>query len=351
MNKGSYSKKVERKEPLASMQIEELRILDDATWYAAQERLGKLAGNAGRFASDGDRKSRPRILNGLLICAEHGIPLYVNGSYGQYMTCSACLDAEEPALFSFLPRQLALELICEKLAELIQSCDTLVPQILEKCRHYVASAQQPDADQIDSLRRNTQRLTEQIAFILEAPGETEQDRLENRQRLAQLRSDRAALQKHAAEIETAVENPATVPTEEEVRQMMAELTTLLKTDMLSDDPAEAAALRDIIVNLTGGRILLTQQGERKQNQGWLRAAFEVRWPKMLLPKLGFPHADCGEAIQVEVDIKRPEFDETAMRRAKELYDEGLQYQEIAKSLDCHPSRVRRLLTAWGERLS
>jgi hypothetical protein len=37
MNKSSYSRKVEREESLANMQIEELRILDDATWYAAQE--------------------------------------------------------------------------------------------------------------------------------------------------------------------------------------------------------------------------------------------------------------------------------------------------------------------------
>ncbi|MCC6126086.1 MAG: hypothetical protein IT426_14085 [Pirellulales bacterium] len=175
------------------------------------------------------------------------------------------------------------------------------------------------------------------------------DRLENRQRLARLQSERAGLQRQAAEIAAAAENPAAIPSEAEVRQMIADLATPLKAAVHADDPAETAALRAIIVNLTGGRILLTQQGARKQGEGWLRASFEVELPNALLRKLGYPHDDSGETLKVEIDIQRTTTDEDLMQRAKELYDRGLQYQEIAQHLSCPAKRVRELLKAWGDR--
>ena len=80
--KKSYSRQVPREAPLREITIEELRIIDDVTWAKAQERLHDLQQNAGRHPKDGDRKSRPRVLNRLLFCEKHQKPLYVGGSHG-----------------------------------------------------------------------------------------------------------------------------------------------------------------------------------------------------------------------------------------------------------------------------
>jgi transposase len=191
-------------------------------------------------------------------------------------------------------------------------------------------------------------LTNQIAFILDAPGESDQDRNENRQRLVQLRTERALHQKRIAEIEDAAQRPTETPTLEEVQMMIADLGTRLKTAAHSSDPAELAALREIIVNMTGGRILLTQQGLRKKNNGWLRASFDVRPPSSLLPHPALLGDDLGEAIHVEIDLKRRSNRELQMEKVKKLYDLGRMNIEIAEELGMDRKRVTLLLRAWAE---
>ncbi|MBL8798489.1 MAG: recombinase family protein [Planctomycetia bacterium] len=79
-----YTRQVKRPEPLRQVQIEELRIVPDELWYAVQKRLAEEQRlNAGRKPKDGDRQSRPRLLNGLFFCPEHGRPLLVGGAHGK----------------------------------------------------------------------------------------------------------------------------------------------------------------------------------------------------------------------------------------------------------------------------
>ena len=60
-----YARPVLRAEPLRQRQFEELRIVSDELWFTVQQRLAEEQHrHAGRQPKDGDRASRPRLLNG-----------------------------------------------------------------------------------------------------------------------------------------------------------------------------------------------------------------------------------------------------------------------------------------------
>ena len=302
VNKPGYSRQVERDEPLAGVQIDSLRIIDDPTWFKTQERLAQLAQNAGRHPADGDRQSRPRVLNRQIICQKHQRPLYVHGAYGKYMSCKACREEAEPDLYSLLPRRLALDLICDRSGDLIQSDGPLVEQALEAFGRHLAAMTQPEPGQAEVVQRDIERLTSQINFILDAPGDTDQDQRENRERLTKLRSDRAAKQKLLAEIEEAAQHPSDLPDSTEVLAQAQQIKATLLEAAHSDDPAELAALGDILRDLTGGQIVASQQGEKERGKGWVRLTFQVNVLGLLGRRCGFPEVQ-GEAITVEIDVK------------------------------------------------
>ncbi|MCA9052022.1 MAG: recombinase family protein [Planctomycetaceae bacterium] len=71
LNKKSYRRQIQRDAPLRELHVPELRIIDDVLWAEAQEKLTTLGANGGRRTVDGVRKTRPRILNGMLKCKQH----------------------------------------------------------------------------------------------------------------------------------------------------------------------------------------------------------------------------------------------------------------------------------------
>ena len=101
LNEKDYSRKVRRPEPLNEAQIEELRIVTDELWFAAQKRLAENPHSRGRRPKDGDRRSRPKLLNGFFWCPEHNRQLIVYGEFGHYMICPVChrLKSTDRAVF------------------------------------------------------------------------------------------------------------------------------------------------------------------------------------------------------------------------------------------------------------
>lgn len=346
-NKKNYLFKVDRDEPLAEVHNESLRIIDDSCWFAAQQRLEEIGRNAGRKPRDGDRRSRPRVLNGLVFCPKHG-PLEVGAGFGKYMKCRACYESPDPEIYSLLPRRLLLVLLCRRLAEMIRDNRELVQEVVEQCQHYVQAETQPDPGRIAKLRRDIDRLTTNITFILEVPGNTKQDLEENRRHMAQYRSERANKQRELSEIEEAARNPAQPPTISEVQLLVEDLEKTLLEAADSDDPAELAALHDIIVEITGGRIVVSQQGERKPQRGWLRASFRARLVQTLAQRTGFTDLD-EKGIEVHIDIKRSSRMDEQAEQAKRLYDDGLMHKEIARQLGCNRNRVTQVLKHWCQK--
>ncbi|HBO43084.1 MAG TPA: hypothetical protein DD670_03950, partial [Planctomycetaceae bacterium] len=337
-----------RREPLREMQIEELRIVPDDLWFEAQNRLHARGCHRGRRSNDGNPKRRPRILNGILWCPVHDQSLHVGGPFGQSMFCPACRrqKGNQRALFSYLNRQLATKLTCEKLAKLIRSDDSLVARIIDACEREVATLQEPDPDRLTRLRSKVEQISHRIHFVMDNVGDTEADQRESSARLAELRRERAVIQADQASLESNAQKKREIPTEDQVTQMLVDFSQILndatRIESLSLDNYGHA--RGIIEQLTGGRIELSQFGESKAQRGWLRGRFILRLLNVAVKNLiGLPATNLDDGIEVTIDYRPPASYDAEAERAREFYDRGMLNKSIARELGCGTAQVVKLL--------
>jgi len=106
-------------------------------------------------------------------------------------------------------------------------------------------------------------LTRKINFNRRNPGKTEENEQEIAEILGKLCQERTELQNRLGLIRAAGGRPVRVPTEEEIHELLDQFHDVLRragAGQLGDDQDAA---RDILETLTGGRIDLYQQGERK----------------------------------------------------------------------------------------
>jgi site-specific DNA recombinase len=352
-SKKDYVRRVPRDRPLRSAQWEPLRIVADAVWYRAQSRLAEADRSAaGRKPKGGDPRSRPRLLHGLFACPTHDRILYVGGAHGQWLVCQACrqLPADRRPLYSLLPRALALTLTCRALAELVRGDAPLVAAVIAACRREAEALQRPDPDRLHGLTSRAEALRRQIDFILSNSGDTETDRQESAVKLRELRRQRAGLVAEIEALEAARARPAVVPTEAEVRQLLAGLEAILTSAGGHEGAEEGARVRQIIDLLTGGRIELVQRGEPRAHRGWLQGRFRLRLPEGLVESLTGAAAPAGpEGRLVAIDYRAPTPSEARADRVKELYDRGMPITAIAAELGIRRNLAARALDRWFER--
>jgi DNA invertase Pin-like site-specific DNA recombinase len=343
---GDYNRQKTRSVPLREVQLEELRIVLDELWYAAQARLANRSINAGRPPLDGERHTRPKALNDIYACSKHG-RLHVSGSYGMKMHCPICnrLPAAERELFSDLNRELALELICRKIAGLIQGDKQLVQDAMAACALEVEAAQRPDPTRLAPLKSQADQLQRTINLTRRTAGDSEKDQDDAAQQINELQRDRAKVLAQVAELEAASARTPKMPTEREAKKLVQELGDIFTEAAQTEETIDEANLRKIIDLLTGGSIDLFQMGERRRQGGWLEARFEVRLLPYLAEKLtGAPPAFMTDAIPVVIDLRRPApIEERSDRAWKLAYEDRLLNVEIAAALNCSTNHVTRLL--------
>jgi DNA invertase Pin-like site-specific DNA recombinase len=346
-SKKDYNRQLRRAEPLRSGLFEDLRIVPDSIWYGAEKRRAEqdhmAAGRKPRAGAP-----RPKVLHGLFRCPVHDRILYVGGSHGHYLYCPACrrMTAAERPLYSQLPRELALRRTCEALAGLVRQDEDLVAQVIAACREEAVRLQAPDPARLEALRQREQKLSRQIQFLLVDAGETEADRLESARVLQALRCQRAGT---VAELEClrGGGHDVAIPTEQEVRDLLGQLGQILAAAVDPEAHQERAAARAVLRILTGGRIELYQQGERRPQRGWLQGRFRVRLLPYLLEQVsGSKEAGLqGPGVEMVIDY-RELAQEEEVERAKQLYDRGLLNQQIAAALGCGRNWVTKLLHRW-----
>ncbi len=145
--------------------------------------------------------------------------------------------------------------------------------------------------------------------------------------------------------EAAHERQVEVPTEADVISLLDNLSGILAAAGRSESGEQQNVAREIVRRLTGGKILLYQQGERKAQRGWLQGRCVVRLLDYLVEQAtGAPPA-AGEhpGIEVTIDFRKPRPSEAAADRAFELYYQQALCAKIAEQLGCSRSRVTKLL--------
>jgi nucleotide-binding universal stress UspA family protein len=332
-------------------QFEELRIVSEELWYGAQKRLAEnVHANAGRKPRDGDRKFRPRLLNGLFYCAEHKQQLHVGGAFGKSMYCPVCkrLFAKQRPLYSLLNRELAVKLTCDKLADIIRFDTHLVEEIIAACQKEAKAAQKPDHCIMADKTARLGKVNRQIQFLLDNPGETDEDRKESAEKLKLARCERSQLSADLGLLQAAGEKSIVVPNVEEVRVCIYNLDKILGAAAVVENHDETLMAREVIKMLTEGRIEVVQQGERQRRQGWLQGRFKVSLVSCLVNRLteaGCRHDGAG-GIDVGVDFRGLKSLDIEATRAKEMYDRGQMNCQIANELGCGRNWVTKLIEHW-----
>ena len=333
-------------EPLATEQFDELRLISDEVWSAAQQLVCEEAAKVvGRKPRDGDTAGRPRVLNGLFRCPVHDRKLYVAGVYGKYMSCKACLalPADQRALYSQLPRPLALRKICQTIAEVIRADSTLVDEVAAACRTEVGRLQQPDPGRMAGLRTRIEKFDVRIGFVMRNPGDTEAELAESERILKSLRSDRAAARAELEALQAV--GPTMVPDEDEARRMIADMAATFAevgTSGESRDPGQLRALFDL---LTGGRIDLEQAGEPKAKRGWLRGRFRLQ----LATAINSPVSADPPEVVIDFRDDDPAIPDELVAQVKALFDGGALIKQIAADLGEPLSCVAAALDEWYAR--
>lgn len=340
-----YARQMTRREPLKAEQVDGLRLVPDDEWYQAQVLLDKEVERAPRRRpTDGDRASRPRVLDGLFYCATHGRKLYVGGGAGKYLVCKDCqgLPADRRPLFSQLPRALALRATCEALAGILRRDPDLEEQVVTACREEAARMQAPDPAHAAGLVARRDRLDRRIGFVLRNPGETDADQAESEGELRRLRRERAEVQAEVDAAAALAARAVVVPTEAEVRELVEGMAGVLVAAAGGPQAEDVGAVRQLIDLLTGGRIEVAQAGEPRAKGGWLVGRFGCPLLEALTGWLGGRPVPGAGSEEVRVEYRAGP-DPSVAARVTELYRQGMLVKRIAGEVGLGRNAVAAIL--------
>jgi hypothetical protein len=319
---------------------------DDQTWYKAQELTASNPHNAaGRKPVDGDRSSRPKLLNGLLRCGYCDRTLVVGGGNGGAYLCPACKAMANGKLFTLLDRGLAMEKVCQKVAELVRGDDAMVEDIIAACRQAVEAGQRPDPTKIAGLESQRDQIRKNINSVMRMSVETDEDMRENEARVGELRHRRVAIEADLARLRAAETASVCVPTPDEVRAQLCQLATIMKEGAGSEDAAAIGRARRVIEEITGGKILIHQAGAREKYKGWVRGVFTARVVALAAGGFGVCLSD-QPAAEIEIEFRRPPVHEQIAEEVKKLWDDGLTYGQIAQRVKWNRNIVAEAVAYW-----
>jgi site-specific DNA recombinase len=354
-NKKDYAEAIKRAEPLYVDQVESLRLVDDELFFAADSRLANNVGNRGRRTSAGVRHPITFLLQGLLWCANHQRKMYRCGpNQDVYYVCThcQCTTRSERPLFTLLDGELVVRCLIEELGRQLLSDGDLVGQVIAACQEAEARQQRPDKDRLAQLESQVSRLRVKIDSLLRIIGDTPEETRESEAVIRELRAERSSVQAELAALREASSRPIRVPTPEEVsdriREIVAQLDLVLQMEAPDEDALYLA--REILRQFTGGRIELTQQGERQQHHGWLRGAFDVDLIQMLASNIS-GLADAVNGSRVHIDFRRPNEDEELARKIVELRRGRMPIKQIAIKLGIGRNRASKLLREFAAQLA
>jgi DNA invertase Pin-like site-specific DNA recombinase len=341
--KADYSRQYPLDKPHREHNNQALRLIDDLTYYRAQERIAELAKQqSGR--ENGRAAHHACLFEKLLWCEAHQRYLWTQGKRHRTYWCPECKRSTSPSLVSLFPEMLGAQLICHRVGEILVTDRALVPQIVAAFTKAAETRVSPDPAAKEQRQKTIQVLTRKIDFIYDSPAETEQDQSEQKERLRSLQIQRQQATAELSTMESKSEE-LVVPSEDEARQRVKDLAeTFTKAATSTDEEAVLSAHK--LLNLaTDGKIVLTQQGPRNVRRGWLRAAFTINAARMVGPsELEFT------ALPFEIDIRDDSIAAERAERARQLYEAGASAEEAAKTLGIGENKARALPTSVRESL-
>ncbi|MBV09699.1 MAG: hypothetical protein CMN21_10835 [Rubinisphaera sp.] len=346
MSEEGYVRQCERDEPLRSQHFEELRIISEEQFQKAQVRLLELKQRYQKRKNRIGAIDRPaQILNGLFFCPDHDRSLIVGGSKSQYLICPRCQlkSREHRSLHSYLRRDLALELLCEKLAGLIQEDEQLVARIIAVCQRSVEHYRNLDDSDIENLKLRKKQLTRALNLLLHEEPTSESQALDLERIRREKREILTDVEKQLAAADDQNISILSIPSEDDIHKYLKQIEVTLLNVAKFGPPAEVDALRELLFQLTSGRIEVFQRGGRSKKEGWLEGRFTSSLENCASRELFGRYGNNPERTALAVEFRKPSDVDPRVELVWSMHQQGMLGKEIAGELNCCRGTVSKLL--------
>ncbi|TWT59309.1 recombinase family protein [Rubinisphaera italica] len=341
-----YVRQIERDTPLRSQDFEELQIISNEQFEKAQSRLLELKQRYRKSKNRCGTIDRPaQILNGLFFCPQHDRSLIIGGSKSQYLMCPDCqrVSREHRPLCSYLRRDLALQVLCETLAKLIRQDDQLIPRIVSSCQQAVKQFQSLDDTDLVKLQQRKQRLKNSLNLLLRQEPESDDQVHDLESHIRERRAELTQIERQLAACKNQTSAALSIPTETEIQNYLTQLEVTLLNVAHSGPPAEVDALREILFQLTGGRIELYQKGERIKKTGWLEGRFSVSILSQISREFSEFSNKNEEKSEIKLEFRKPTLHDPRVQQVWSMHQQGMLGKQIAEELNCCRATVSKLV--------
>jgi site-specific DNA recombinase len=336
----------------------ELRIIDEATWARARERLAELEAVYGQKEGQRRRGAKPHhtevypksLLGGLIDCHACGSRLWVRGSETRYLylgcpnhakgTCpmaaQVSVERAERALLGFATSLLTswpgwLERATAAMRSEVAASAALLPDSLRA-----------DEVRLAELRRKVDNLVEQLA-----EGDVESPAL--RRRLAELEREAGALDRRVGEGRGAIQAAVKMPDDGWIKARLAELPALL-----GDDSRLAAPLLRRLL----GRVTAEAMVAPGKVRGYVRLHVNLEAQASLKEVLGGRLPDsmlalaastCGEGpMTFDLDLGGPSRRDVWAPRIAEMRAGRMTWEEIGRVTGLGTGNAHNVWKRWTD---
>ncbi len=321
---------------VVTRQDEDLRILDDATFYALKQKFDERK-NGPREPRDTKSVQLWDLTTSMFYCShcstpEKPIRFYMAGANGRGMRCCNGDECPHP---SCVRRDEAVQAVCKSLAELIARDTDLVADVVSRSQELDATADDDVQADIEAAQKKLRALTSRVDALYELYADsTNDDRREAKARLRSAQSERAAAQANLNRLQKSLERSTATLSAEDARKTLAEMSMLLceaAAGRLGGDAVYKAL--NVFTLLTGGRIWVHVQPRPGRKQTVVRGEFRPCLVRATTEFTGAVARDDHPGDKVSIWLRQPPRVELIADRVHELIDnEGLSHRDTAKQL-------------------
>ncbi len=330
---------------------EELRIVPQELWDAAQARLRKIKdvypgpnGAAGREGASYVDAYPKNEFSGLLFCASCDARFVVAGSHGRYMACGG-IRMHRCDVHTHVPRALLRSILIDCMRREITATRERVDAIVEATQRLVAEAVARRPSELDAPRADHARVEGQIANLLAVAESGVGCPQSIARRIRELDDRQNAIRGRIDSLRSPRQPTPAVPTRD---WLLAELHHL--EEWIADDPRELA---QVFRALAGGRIQMIEVIPRGKKRGYFTARFRAHVLGLLAERnrrlgaasdsdpTGLASGQLEpEGTEYTIDIVRPARSEELAEEVYRLRAQGFQWKDLRKQLGCGYATVK-----------
>lgn len=336
-SKLDYTKQVEQPDKeVTTVVCEELRILDDRTFWKLQEWLNSL-----KTGPHGPRKPREAQLWDLTTeffscshCSESGdrVRFHQTGNQGKGMRCK---NKDQCLCNSAVRRRDAVLAICDQLADLLAADSALVEDVLSTTMEQAEMGDEEILAEINTMNSRIHSIDRSLEDFYELVGKgSESHRTELKSRIVKLQTERSNLEVELSRQNNIVDKSTRTLTRDDVEKVLANMSSLLR-DAAAGELGSESVYRALAVfrDLTGGDIRVHVERRAGRKQSNVRGTFTPQLARAVKEHAGLLSTGESDSEEVSVWLRKPPRVDLLAERVHQLIDiEGLSHRDAAKRL-------------------